>query len=67
MQVLFIKAMFSMKRKSFWRFQIGTHSPHLIIMKIHVNNGEKMKDKESGCLLQSEPALRLRVQAQSLL
>lgn len=27
MQVLFIKAMFSTKNKSFLRFQIGTHSP----------------------------------------
>lgn len=56
-----------MKGKSFWHFQIGTRSLHLIIMKIHVNNGEKMKDQMSGCLLQSEPALRLWVQAQSLL
>lgn len=67
MQVLFIKAMFSTKNKSFLRFQIGTHSLCLIIMKIHVNNGKKMKDQESGCLVQSEAALRLWVQAQSLL
>ncbi len=56
-----------MKSKSFWRFQIGTRSPRLVIMKIHANNGKKMKDQESGCLLQSEPALRLWVQARSLL
>lgn len=55
-----------MKSKSFWRFQIGTCSPHLLIMKIHVKNGEKMKDLESGCLLQSEPALQSWVQAQAL-
>lgn len=36
MQVLFIKAMFSIKNKSFLRLQIGTRSLRLIIMKIHV-------------------------------
>lgn len=44
MRVLFIKAMFAMKAKSFWRFQTGTAAPRLLITKIHANNTMKMKD-----------------------